>query len=291
MNKTLNSIELNHDVAQGICQNTESTLQYSLKIMEQLSRWLVKSGIGHHEFSEAMRTLFYNAALEELEELDHKKTDSAVSLLSGLNRREVSQLRRVCDGTHQHIQTYLETQPVSVPSRVIALWVHLGLPTIIPTCGLEGSFEWLVKQISTEKHPRSILCELVRLKLVIENGPNVFLQTQSFSPDPSQHVTKQIFSENIADHLAAGVANLTQKNDFLEQAVFADELTQESVDYLKQKTHMLWEQYSKNILAEAIQRCHQDQGKYNAHHRFRVGVYQYDSVEQLQSFKNTHIKN
>ena len=283
MNHTLNSIELNPEPKHAICHNTESTLQYSLKIMDQLSRWLVKSGVGHQEFSEAMRALFYNAALEEIEQLGQKKTDSALSLLSGLNRREVSQLRQNY-GEHRYTQTHLETQPANVPSRVIALWLHLGLPSIIPTCGPEASFEALVKQISTEKHPRSILSELIRLKLVIETGQNVFLQTQSFSPNPKEHITKQIFSENIADHLAAGIANLTEHNEFLEQAVFADELTQESVNYLKQKSNILWQQYSKNILDEAIQRCNLDQGKAHARYRFRLGMYQYDTHEQSEKF-------
>lgn len=258
--------------------------------MNQLSRWLVKAGVGHHEFSEAIRVLFYNAALEELEQLEQKKTDSALSLLSGLSRREVSQLRQLCDGKHQYLATTLRNQPINVPSRVIALWVHLGLPKIIPTCGEEGSFEYLVKQISTEKHPRSILSELVRLKLVIETGQHIFLQTQSFSPDPNNHMTKQIFSENIADHLAAGIANLTEQTEFLEQAVFADELTQESIEYLKHTTNMLWEQCSRQILAEAIKRCELDEGKSQALYRFRAGMYQYDVIEQasvLNPSKNT----
>lgn len=200
-----------------------------------------------------------------------------MAIQSGLNRREVRQLRQLSGGKSRYLEGYLQPTKISVPSRVIALWVHLGLPSIIPTCGGEGSFEYLVKQVSTEKHPRSILAELIRLKLVVETGQNVFLQTQSFSPTPDQQVTKEIFSDNVADHLAAGITNLTEQNEFLEQAVFADELTQESIEYLKQKTNTLWAQCSKKILAEAIQRCQLDQGKPQAHYRFRAGMYQYDA--------------
>jgi hypothetical protein len=259
---------------------SELNLNYALKIMDQLSRWLVKSGIGHREFSDSMRCLFYNAAIEELEQLDQKKTDSAISLLSGLSRREISQIRQDCDGKYQPLQPYLGTTRISVPSRVIALWIHLGLSHIIPTSGEKNSFESLVKQISTEKHPRAILSELIRLKLVVENGQHVFLQTQSFSPAPNQSTTKQIFSENVADHLAAGIVNLMEQQDaFLEQAVFADELTLESVQHLKQKTNQLWTKFSKKILAEAIECCQNDQNKYDACYRFRVGLYQYDAPE------------
>lgn len=278
MSKTL-SIELKTDPSHAFGPNNESNLQYGLKIMAQLSRWLVKTGIGHQEFSEAMRTLFYNAALEELEHSDQKKTDSALSLLSGLNRREVRQLREISGGEYRYLENHLQPTKINVPARVVALWVHLGLPSIIPTCGREASFEYLVKKISTEKHPRSILAELIRLKLVVETGPNVFLQTQSFTPDPDQQVTRQILSDNVADHLAAGIHNLNEQNDFLEQAVFADELTQESIQYLKEKTNLLWSQCAKQLLAEAIQCCQKDQGKPQALYRFRAGMYQYDAKE------------
>lgn len=278
MNKTL-SIQLKNNPSYALGQNNESNLQHGLKIMAQLSRWLVKTGIGHHEFSEAMRTLFYNAALEELEHSEQKKTDSALSLLSGLNRREVRQLREISGGEYRYFESYLQPTKTNVPARVVALWVHLGLPSIIPTCGQEASFEYLVKQISTEKHPRSILAELIRLKLVVETGQNVFLQTQSFTPDPDQQVTRQIFSDNMADHLAAGIHHLTEQNDFLEQAVCVNELTPESIQYLKEKTNLLWAQCAKQILAEAVQCCQNDQGKSQAHYRFRVGMYQYDARE------------
>ena len=54
-------------------QNTESTLEYSLKVMSELVHWLVKSGVGHAEFSASLRVLFYNESIKELDFLDQKK--------------------------------------------------------------------------------------------------------------------------------------------------------------------------------------------------------------------------
>jgi len=264
-------------------QNTESTLEYSLKVMSEVVHWLVKSGIGHAEFSASLRVLFYNESINELEYLDQKKTDSSISLLAGLNRRDVSNFRVENGGYHKVIQSFTDTLPVSVPARVIALWVHKKLPKVLSITGTEDSFENLVRQISTEKHPRSILSELKRIGLVSETKGNVVLHQESFTPIPEANVTKQIFSENIADHLAAGVSNLTERNNlFLEQAIFANELSQASVDYLREKTAKLWEEFSKSLLAEAIQRCKIDEGCVNSTHRFRVGIYQYDKNESSE---------
>lgn len=40
--------------------------------MGELTHWLVKSGIGYSEFSNAIRPLFYNEAIKELEHLGQK---------------------------------------------------------------------------------------------------------------------------------------------------------------------------------------------------------------------------
>jgi hypothetical protein len=78
----------------------------------------------------------------------------------------------------------------------------------------------LVKQISTEKHPRSILLELKRIGLVVEDEDHVILQTNSFTPSPEMDEIKQLFTANIISHLAAGIHNVIEKdNKFLEQAL------------------------------------------------------------------------
>lgn len=249
--------------------------------MGELTHWLVKSGVGYSEFSNAIRPLFYNEAIKELEYLGQKKTDSSLSLLSGLNRRDVGQIKQENGGEHTTIPlTCRNTMPISVPARVVALWVHKDLPYILPLTGNENSFEGLVKQISRDKHPRSILLELQRIGLVTETEGKVILHQESFTPAPEAHQAKQILAENISDHIAAGVHNLTEnQNYFLEQAIFANELTEESVNYLKERTVELWGEFSKILLAEAIERCQQDEGRIDAIRRFRVGIFEYDTID------------
>src|SRR5690606_27700537 len=204
--------------------DSKSTLEYTLKVMGELTHWLVKSGIGYSEFSNAIRPLFYNEAIKELEYLGQKKTDSSISLLSGLNRRDVSQIKQENGGQHTIIHlTCRNTMPISVPARVVALWVHKDLPYILPLTGNEKSFDWLVKQISRDKHPRSILLELQRIGLVTEIDGKVILHQESFTPAPEAHQAKQILAENLSDHIAPGVYNLTENpNHLLEQTLFAN---------------------------------------------------------------------
>lgn len=268
-------------LSHGLSHEAETTLEHSLIIMQELARWLIKSGIGYTEFSAVLKPVFYNEAIREIERLNQKKTDSTISLLAGLNRRDISTLRQNNNDAHQLIHHFTEpASAVSVPARVIGMWVNEGFPQTIPVSGHEISFESLVKQVSTEKHPRSILLELKRIGIVIEENDTITLQTNSFTPSSEADELKQLFVANIKDHMAAGISNIIEKdNNFLEQAIFADELTQKSILKLKEVSIKLWNEMSRQILAEAIECCKQDEGREDAVLNFRLGVFQHNDSE------------
>ncbi|MDO7410841.1 hypothetical protein Q5X48_03330 [Acinetobacter baumannii] len=257
-----------------LAHDTEKTLEHVMSIMPELIYWLIKSGIGYNEFSTALKALFYNEAIKELDNIGQKKTDSAVSLLAGLNRRDV---RNFCQtyGEYNLVNSFDQQLPISVPARVIGLWVGQKYPVQIPFHGEAMSFEGLVKQISSEKHPKSILLELKRLGVVQEENDQVILQNSSFTPDPEAEESKQLFVQNISDHLSAGISNLTEQKNFLEQAIFADELTSESIEKLNQLSIDLWGIMSKAIVSAALDYCKKDEGLDEANKRFRLGIYQF----------------
>ncbi|ENW22030.1 hypothetical protein F4U02_12120 [Acinetobacter haemolyticus] len=273
MSKDTSTLVVSEDTM--LSHDTETTLEHVVSIMPQLIHWLIKSGIGYNEFSTALKALFYNEAIKELDAIKQKKTDSAISLLSGLNRRDV---RSFCQsyGEYQLVNQFDLQLPISVPARVIGMWINQKLPQQIPFQGDQYSFENLVKQVSSEKHPKSILLELKRLGIVIEEEDYIVLQNSSFTPDPQADESKQLFTQNISDHLSAGISNLTKNSNFLEQAIFADELSQESVEKLNQLSVDLWNLMSKAIISAAIDYCKLDENDPEANKRFRLGVYQYD---------------
>lgn len=56
-----------------LSHESEVTLESALEIMRVLMPLLVRSGIGYSEFSAALRPLFYNEAIYELERINQKK--------------------------------------------------------------------------------------------------------------------------------------------------------------------------------------------------------------------------
>lgn len=272
------SSELN---AQGVIpQDAETTLDSIYPMMQHIARWLIHSGVGYTDFVAALKPIFYEQALVELERIKQNKTDSAVSLLSGLHRKDVSAFRQQANQVTNEAPNFA----ISVPARVIARWIALDLPHQIPVSGQENSFEALVKHISTEKHPRSILFELQRLGVVVQLDQEVVLQQHSFTPNNQMQESKALFSANLSDHLAAGIDNFISEKPFthLEQAVHAEKLTAQSVEALRQLSITLWQDMAKQLLNAAIQHCDQDQEKDDAQYQFRFGVYQYDTQIKLQ---------
>ena len=94
-------IEQSSANAQGVIpQDAETTLESIVPMMQHIAHWLIHSGIGYTDFVAALKPVFYEQALAELGRIKQNKTDSAVSLLSGLHRKDVSAFRQQATQLH-----------------------------------------------------------------------------------------------------------------------------------------------------------------------------------------------
>ncbi len=266
-----------------LTNEADQNLQQVLVLMNELSQWLIRSGVGYTEFTAALKPVFFQQAVQELERIDQKPTISAISLLSGLHRKDVTAYKEVISEGKDLTEATV-SEPISVPSRVIGLWLAEGWGDSLPfSSESENSFEMLVKRISTERHPRSVLNELVRLEIATEKDGQVYLQQRRFIPDPSQLEARKILTRNVQAHLEAGLHNLLNPDEipYLEQAICADELTEESINKLHEMSLELWQKYSLQLLKLAAERCAMDDGNPEANRVFRFGVYQHDTKIKL----------
>jgi hypothetical protein len=172
-----------------------------------------------------LKTVFVDAARAELERGATTPTQSALSLLSGVHRKDV----RALD------QEGAAPRPPRRPplaSLVFTRWLSDrryrladGAPRPLPRTGMRRSFETLCRELSHDVHPRSVLDELLRLGLVALDGERVVVVATSFVPSERLDELTALFSANAADHLAAAVNNLTLPGPpFLEQSIYADGL-------------------------------------------------------------------
>ncbi|HVR49634.1 MAG TPA: DUF6502 family protein [Pseudorhodoferax sp.] len=235
-----------------------------LRLLRPAVRLLLRHGVAYPSFAVALKQVFLDAAQEELAASGQKTTDSALSLLSGVHRRDVRQLRAAAAAAPATPPRHA----LNMASQVVARWLSDpvfsdadGQPLALPRQGENGSasFDALVAAISTDVRPRAVLDELQRLGLVEDGEQGLRLLVAGFVPRHGFSEMLTLLERNVGDHLAAGCANLDGDDNFLEQAVFTDQLTPESAAHLHLLAAKQWRQASRQMLREAQLRFDHDQ--------------------------------
>jgi hypothetical protein len=268
----------------GPSDTPEAVLAEVLAILEPLVTWLVRSGVGYASFAAALKPVFLAQAEQELVRLGRKRTDSAISLLSGLHRKDVRALGEPAEQvTADNAAQGARWGKPSAANQVATRWLSLGWPDVMPFAGPEPSFESLARRVSRDFHHRAVLDDLVRLGMAQEDGAQVRLIRDAFVPDQRLAEARQLFAGSAVDHLAAGVHNLSGApgRRFLEQSVFADGLSEESIRTLHQLANQIWADALQRVVDQAVPLCEQDEGV-KAPHRFRLGVFSFSAPEAPQ---------
>lgn len=247
------------------------------RILGPLARLLLAGGMDYTRLAAALKPLFIEQARQELLRSGQADTDSAISLRSGVHRKDVREWRR--NGLSGRI-----AQELSISSQVFARWVQEPLycdrrrrPRALPRLGAAPSFESLARSVTQDVHPYTVLTELLRLGLVqvqtLKGVETVVPQRDGFVPPPGSRELLELFGANLGDHAAAAVANLLGQPARLEQSVFADGLSAESAAALGALARKLWAQSRSEMIAEATRRVAADRGRADASCRVRLGSY------------------
>lgn len=239
-------------------------------MLQPLVVWLLRSGVGYTELTAALKPVFLEAARAELTRIGGKQTDSAVSLLSGVHRKDV----RASGQTARAVDVRAQLGKPTPASQVMTRWLASNWPDSLPFSGAEQSFEVLARMVSKDMHPRALLLELVRLGVVIEEAGRVCLCRQAFVPDASLEESRRLLAGSVADHIEAGVHNLSAGDGktYLEQSVFADGLSPESVQQLEQLANALWRDVLAAMVQAAVPLCEQDEPA-GGNQRIRLGMF------------------
>jgi hypothetical protein len=226
-----------------------------LRLLRPAVRLLLRHGVAYPAFAAALKQVFLDAARDELAASGQKSTDSALSLLSGVHRRDVRELRAAAREAPPH-------DAMNMASQVLARWLSdvafvddEGTPLALA----RPAFDTLVAAISTDVRPRAVLDELLRLGLAEDGALGVRLLAPGFVPRQGFAEMVQLLEDNVHDHLAAACANVDGQQNFLEQAVFVDELTPASAAELHALAAKVWRQAFRQVMREAQARFDHDQ--------------------------------
>jgi hypothetical protein len=254
-------------------------------LLHPLVRLLVARGFTYPMLADLLKQIYVETADRDFRLDEKPPTDSRVSLISGVHRKDVRRLR----GAEQ-----LEEEPVpeavALGAQLASTWTtqrdyldSKGRPRRLARLASKGgkhSFEALVASVSSDIRARPVLDEWLRLGVVdLDKDDNVVLKKAAFVPTRGFDEKAFYFGHNVHDHLAAAAHNLLREGPpFLERSVHYDALAPESEAELaalaeKAATGALQAVNRKAIACES-----RDTGSAAPRRRFTFGVYFYSAA-------------
>ncbi|GJE49823.1 hypothetical protein GOFOIKOB_2863 [Methylobacterium tardum] len=249
------------------------------RLLRPLVRLLVARGITFPALTDLLRELYVNVAEYDFALAGKEQTDSRVSLLTGIHRKEVRRLR----GAGAPVSAVPAV--VSRTSRIIARWIAdpaftdpQGHPLPLPRTaeGSASSFEILVSGITRDVRPRAVLDEWLDRGLAFTDAQDrIVLAEAAYVPrgDGAEGPQLYYFGRNLHDHIAAAVANIVgDRPRFLERAVHYDGLSKDLAIKLEARAREIAMEALQQANREAHAACQTDPG---GDHRWNFGLYIY----------------
>lgn len=259
------------------CEDTALCRTLS-RLLAPIARLCLANGITFAIADEVLKRAFVQeASALQPGASEHGKV-SRISTATGINRREVTRLTKL------EVPERATKQPLA--SEILARWTTdhdyrspNGEPSALNRLGPAPSFETLAQSITRDVHPRSLLDELIRLDLVNhdENRDLITLTRNSFVPKSDSRLMLNFLGDNVGDHLNAAIANVLEDgNSHLEQAVFADELSSESLETLRPLVMAHWQALHEKMVPALTSLIEADKlaGR-TPDQRVRIGLYSF----------------
>lgn len=189
----------------------KNLLKSIIQMLYPILRMCLRHSVRYQDISENLKLSFINAAQKELEELNDKISISKISAMTGINRKEVARLINV-DVAFGEVR--------DVVTRVIGQWqsdknftFKSGKPKPLSIEGTNSDFFKLVKTISNDMAPYTILYELERLNLVKKENNELFLRSDVYAPNnKDMEEGFGMLGEDIGDFINAVENNLFSSN-------------------------------------------------------------------------------
>ncbi len=241
------------------------------RTLRPLVRLALARRLGFPAFASLLKTLYVEVAEQDFALAGRRMTDSRVSLLTGLQRRDVRSLRAA-----EAEPPPLRTGPLR---RVLARWRaepwcdQEGEPRVLPRRG-PRSFETLVASVSRDLHPRTLLDQLLADGSVAHDVDAGSVTLIRGGPARDEASRLDAGGGGLAAHATVTVANLLgAAPPHYERSVQAEGLSAESVIALERLARNLQAVLLSRLDAEAQRLQAAEKPDAPRTGRFRAGVF------------------
>jgi hypothetical protein len=253
--------------------------------MLPIARFLLRNGIGFREFAEISKLAFVQVASDDYGLRGRRTNMSRVSVMTGINRKEIRKLRARLEA-----EDWEPNPALSKPVIVLAKWFtdprYLGARGTPKWLALESqgkreSFSGLVREVGGDVPPGAMLKELIRAGCVIEARPGYWKAIKrQYSPSGVDLFQVQRFGECLHDLANTIVKNMEQERK--DQRLFEFRAWSDKVDPKVMGTLRKTVATQGNAYLEAIDdwlAAHVQRGEPDAEgpRRCGVGVYYFET--------------
>lgn len=249
------------------------------RLLRPLVRLLIAKNIGLAALTELLKEAYVDVALNEFPVGAKKQTDSRISLLTGVHRKDVKRLR------DRPTEKMSAPRSIGLGGQIVARWLgtrglldRKGQPLPLPRKAESPggpAFDSLVAGVSKDLRPRAVLDEWLRLGVArLDDEGRVVLNQLAFVPEKGFEEKAFYFGRNIHDHLAATAHNLLEEgNPTLERSVHYTGLTDESARELADVAERTGTQALLAMNRLALELAEKDKGRATATRRINFGLY------------------
>jgi hypothetical protein len=202
------------------------------RILRPLIHILIRNGISYVTFADLAKWLFVDVAKREFAIAARKQTISRVSVITGLNRKEVKRVSELPVPDDR-----ASSERYNRAARVIAGWRRdktfrddTGNPADLPFSGEGATFQTLVKKYSGDMPFRAILDELIRVGAVLQTDDGrVHLSARAYLPAGDETMKIHILGTDVA-HLVSSIRHNMEpdaRGTFYQRKVMYDNLPED----------------------------------------------------------------
>ena len=210
--------------------------------LRPLIKVMLAQGVTLPYLTELIKSLMVDVAQTDFPLENKAPTDSRISLMTGVHRKDVSRLR-------------ISFNPIPITRQErypwgrswwrfglvpLNTWTLKAIPChcrVFASEGGELSFEALVASVNSDIRSRVVLDEWLRLGVVhFDEAHRVCLNTQAFVPSEGFEEKAFYFGHNLHDHAAAAAHNLLGGVPMMERSVQYDALSPASIALLAKQS-------------------------------------------------------
>ena len=264
-----------------------------LHLLRPLVRVLLRHGMAYDEFAELTRRTYVEVAERDFALKGRKQTTSRISVITGLNRKEVARLQTLNARGQPVEEAFAAT--MNRAAKVVVGWRRDHADAAGAAAELDATqFSALVRKHSGDMPVRAVLDELRHAGALTQGDDGRYrLHGEGYVPQATDARKITLLGQHASDLLGTIDHNLNRPPEqaHLQQRVFADNIPPERVEALRAALREAGLQALGEARRQLIATDAGDGAAAPGARRVTLGVYYCETPSELASQASPHSSN